>query len=62
MNIIKKQIYKFRLNETKLYRLYLYLKYKKEIRQLYNYGLKEGWISDDDPGWEEIVSYWQRSI
>jgi len=43
-------------------KLYLYLKYRKEINSLYGYALKHGWAYDEDLNWLGRLDYWLRSI
>jgi len=40
--------------------IYLYLKYKKEINQLYGFSLKEG-FGNEDANWKERTLWWLRS-
>lgn len=45
--------------------IYLYLKYKEEINQLYNYGIKHagdyGYGINENAGWRERLDYWKHS-
>lgn len=41
-------------------KLYLYLRYHKEINQAYGYNLKEGFVGDETYNWIERTNYWLR--
>ena len=39
-----------------------YIKYRKEISQIYNYGLRKGYFTGEDYSWRERLDYWERSV
>ena len=39
-------------------KIYLYLKYKKEINAYYSYALKNGFCSDETLNWEDRLDYY----
>lgn len=46
-------------------KIYLYLKHKGDINELYNYGIGHagdyGCSINEDAGWKERLDYWLRS-